>query len=196
MARDGTATRQRIIAQTAALLNTQGYLSTPVSEIMRVTGLQKGGIYNHFDSRHALTREAFQYAVGQMRDRLTRALEGRASAVEKLLALFGVFRNFPFDDVFCGGCPIMNLAIESDDADPVLRAAARKAMERLIGLFEMVITQGVERGEFGTIDARSCAQVLVASIEGGIMLSNLYKDYTYLQAVLGRLEDQVRHGFR
>ena len=39
------ATRNRIVVRTANLLNTQGYLGTPVSEIMRATGLQKGGIY-------------------------------------------------------------------------------------------------------------------------------------------------------
>src|SRR5262245_55213934 len=53
--RKGEATRRRIVAQTAGLLNTQGYRSTPVSEIMRVTGLRKGGIYRHFDSRTTLT---------------------------------------------------------------------------------------------------------------------------------------------
>lgn len=194
MARDGTATRQRIIERTAALLNTQGYLSTPVSEIMQVTGLKKGGIYNHFESRDALTLEAFEYAAGRMGSRLTKALEGKATAAEKLHALLGVFRNFPLDEVFQGGCPIMNLAIESDDADPVLREAARRAMDRLIGLFEMVIVQGAEQGEFGSIDARPRAQGIVASIEGGIMLSNLYKDYTPLQAVLDQLEQQIKEG--
>lgn len=196
MARDGTATRQRIIERTAALLNKQGYLSTPVSEIMRVTDLKKGGIYNHFESRDALTEEAFVYAVGQMRQRFTDALEGKRTAVDKLLALLGVFRNSPSDKVFRGGCPIMNLAIESDDADPRLRKVASKAMTDLIDLFEKVIAQGIETGEFRRSDMliRSRASVMVASIEGGIMLSNLYKKDTPLQAVLTHLEEQVRHG--
>jgi TetR/AcrR family transcriptional regulator, transcriptional repressor for nem operon len=198
MARDGEATRKRIIEQTAGLLNKQGYLSTPVSEIMRVTGLQKGGIYNHFESRDGLALEAFDYAVGQLRSRLFDALEGKQSATDKLLALFGVFRNFPQDKVFQGGCPIMNLAIESDDADPRLREAARKAMANLIELFERVIAQGIEQGEFmrGDMQVRARAGVLVATIEGGIMLSNLYKDPAPLQAVLTHLEEQVRRGLR
>jgi len=85
--RDGEATRNRIVAQTADLLNTDGYLRTPVSEIMRVTGLQKGGIYNHFESRQALALEAFDYAVERMRERLLRALKGKTSAKDKLVAL-------------------------------------------------------------------------------------------------------------
>jgi len=89
----GEATRRRIVAQAAGLLNTQGYRSTPVSEIMRVTGLRKGGIYRHFDSRTTLTLEAFEYAVARMRDRFLRAADGRATATDALLALLNVFRE-------------------------------------------------------------------------------------------------------
>src|SRR5499426_263883 len=126
--RKGEATRRRIVAQTAGLLNTQGYRSTPVSEIMRVTGLRKGGIYRHFDSRTTLTLEAFEYAVGRMRERCRRAAGGRPTATKALLALLEVFREASREEAFQGGCPIVNLAIESDDADPTLRSAARKAM--------------------------------------------------------------------
>src|SRR5262249_27503346 len=128
----GEATRRRIVAQAAGLLNTKGYRSTPVSEIMRVTGLRKGGIYRHFDSRTTLTLDAFEYAVARMRERFLRAAEGGATATESLLALLGVFREAARDEAFHGGCPIANLAIESDDADPALRTAARRAMSQLI----------------------------------------------------------------
>src|SRR5262249_10284818 len=83
----GEATRKRIVSRTADLLNTQGSLSTPVSEIMRVAGLQKGGIYRHFESRAALTREAFEFAIARMRDRLLEALAGKKTAADKLFAL-------------------------------------------------------------------------------------------------------------
>src|SRR5215467_7050356 len=144
----GEATRRRIVAQAADLLNTQGYRATPVSEIMRVTGLQKGGIYRHFDSRTTLTLEAFEYAVARMRDRFLRAAEGTKTATETLLALIHIFRAAARDEAFHGGCPIMNLAIESDDADPELRNAARKAMTQMIGRFEQLIAEGMQAGEF------------------------------------------------
>jgi len=192
----GEATRRRIVAQAAGLLNTQGYRSTPVSEIMRVTGLRKGGIYRHFDSRTTLTLEAFEYAVARMRDRFLRAAEGHATATEALLALLGVFREASRDEVFRGGCPIMNLAIESDDADPHLRSAARKAMTQLVGYFEQVIERGVRAGEFPKGDARARARVIVATLEGGLLLGNLYKDRSPLVAVGQHLERYVRNGLQ
>ena len=194
--RKGEATRRRIVAQAAGLLNTQGYRSTPVSEIMRVTGLRKGGIYRHFDSRTTLTLEAFEYAVARMRDRFLRAAEGHATATEALLALLGVFREASRDDTFHGGCPIVNLAVESDDADPELRAAARKAMTQLVGGFERVIERGMRAGEFPKGDARAQARVIVATLEGGLLLSNLYKDRAPLAAVGQHLERYIRSGLR
>jgi len=192
----GEATRRRIVAQAAGLLNRQGYRSTPVSEIMRVTGMRKGGIYRHFDSRTTLTLEAFEYAVARMRDRCRRAAEGHATATEALLALLRVFREASRDEVFHGGCPIVNLAIESDDADPELRGAARKAMTQLVGAFAQVIERGMRAGEFPKGEARDRARVIVATLEGGLLLSNLYKDRAPLAAVWQHLEGYVRNGLR
>jgi len=194
--RKGEATRQRIVVRTANLLNTQGYLGTPVSEIMRVSGLQKGGIYRHFESRDALTLEAFEFAVARVRNRFLQAIEGRKTAKDKLFALFEVARDAPREEAFHGGCPVMNLAVESDDADPKLRGAARRAMRQVIGLFEQIIVEGMKQGEFPEGDARAQARMLVASMEGAILLSNLYKDGSYMEAVLDHLERSVRRGFR
>jgi TetR/AcrR family transcriptional repressor of nem operon len=194
--RKGEATRRRIVVQTADLLNTQGYRSTPVSEIMRVAGLQKGGIYRYFESRDALALEAFEFAVARVRKRFLQAIEGKATAKEKVLALLEVARHAPREEAFRGGCPVMNLAVESDDADPKLRDAARRAMRQVIGLFEQVITESIKQGECPEGDARARARMLVASIEGAILLTNLYKDGAYMDAVLDHLERNVRGGFR
>ena len=187
---------ERIVVRTADLINVQGYRSTPVSEIMLATGLKKGGIYRHFESRAALTLEAFEFAFARMRDRLFEAAEARARPKDKLFALFDVARGVLREEAFRGGCPVMNLAVESDDADSELCDAARGAMKRLIGFFERIIADGMKRGEFTKGNARARATLIVASLEGAIMLTNLYKDSVYMNAVLDHLEASVRAGFR
>jgi TetR/AcrR family transcriptional repressor of nem operon len=194
--RKGEITRERIVAQTAQLLNREGYLRTPVSEIMRVTGMQKGGIYNHFESREQLTLEAFDFAFARMRDYLIASIAGKRSANDKLCALVEAFRCGSEQEAMRGGCPIGNMAIEADDADPRLRAAARQSMGRLIGLFERIVAEGIEGGEFAKGDARARATQLVASLEGALLISNLYKDPSYIAGVASRLKDEIRAGFR
>ena len=58
----GNATRRRIVEQSAAVFNKNGYSGTSMSALMAVTGLEKGGLYRHFDSKEDLAAAAFDYA--------------------------------------------------------------------------------------------------------------------------------------
>jgi len=64
----------RIIEQAAALFNQQGYAGSSMSDLMRVTGLQKGGIYNHFRSKDELAL-AFDFAVNRVQEEFMGALK-------------------------------------------------------------------------------------------------------------------------
>jgi AcrR family transcriptional regulator len=63
MAPKGERTRAEIVRLSADLLNRHGFLATPVSEIIETTGIQKGGLYRHFESREALAVAALDFAV-------------------------------------------------------------------------------------------------------------------------------------
>jgi TetR/AcrR family transcriptional repressor of nem operon len=183
-------TRDWIVARAAVLLRTRGYLSTPLSEIMQATGLQKGGIYHHFDSRDALALAAFQCGARQVGEGLLARLEGKTSARRKLLIMV----RYPLETYWRGGCPVGNLAIEADDSSAKFTTAARSAMNWLIQLFVDVIEQGVKAGELVKGDAKARATRMVAALEGGILLANLYKDARYLETVVESLEREVRAG--
>src|SRR5436190_4666477 len=47
-ARKGELTRRRIVERAAPVFNQRGYAGTSLSELVAATGLEKGGIYNHF----------------------------------------------------------------------------------------------------------------------------------------------------
>ena len=57
--RKGERTRQEIIRKAAPVFNQKGYAGAALSDLMRATGLEKGGIYRHFSSKEALAAEAF-----------------------------------------------------------------------------------------------------------------------------------------
>jgi hypothetical protein len=52
--RKGEETRQEIIRKAAPIFNQKGYDGAALSDLMRATGLKKGGIYRHFDSKQEL----------------------------------------------------------------------------------------------------------------------------------------------
>ena len=49
--RKGEHTRQDIIRKAAPIFNQKGYDGAALSDLMRATGLEKGGIYRHFESK-------------------------------------------------------------------------------------------------------------------------------------------------
>jgi TetR/AcrR family transcriptional repressor of nem operon len=178
----GEETRERILARSAQLFNRQGYAGASLADIMRETGLEKGGIYNHFSSKEQLALESFDYAYELVRQRVLLALVGKFNAIERLLAIVSVFQSEVDDPPVAGGCPILNTAIEADDANEVLRDRARTAMDDWRSTIHRVINRGIERGEVHpTTDADEVASLLIATLEGALMLSNLYKDSIHMQ---------------
>ncbi|MBE7383987.1 MAG: TetR/AcrR family transcriptional regulator [Leptolyngbya sp. SIO1E4] len=186
-------TKARIIEQAATLFNQRGYAGASLSDLMRVTGLQKGGIYNHFRSKDDLALEAFDFAVGRIQQAFIGALKGKRHASDRLIALLSVYEGMASDSPIQGGCPILNTAVESDDTHPALRARAQRAMDEWRNLIRRIINQGIMRGELrSTVDAETTTTILIATIEGAVMLSKLYGDASYLERALSHLKAYIQ----
>lgn len=177
----GEETRERILARSAQLFNRQGYSGASLADIMRETGLEKGGIYNHFSSKEQLALEAFDYTYGLVQQRVRQALAGKLNAIERLLAIVSVFQGIAEDPPVAGGCPILNTAIEADDANEVLRDRARAAMDDWRSTIQRIVNKGIERQEIRPgINVDEVATIFITTLEGAVMLSNLYKDPIYM----------------
>ena len=173
----GEQTRQRIVAQAAPVFNTHGYSGTSMAELTKATGMEKGGIYNHFASKEALALAAFDYGVDVMRARIAAALAGKQGAVARLLAMISVFAEYLENPPVAGGCPILNTAVEATDTEPALLARAQAAMTELQKLIGATVKQGVADGELRPeADPRRTAALFTAMLEGAIMLARLYQD--------------------
>jgi AcrR family transcriptional regulator len=187
--RKGEQTRAMILARVAPLFNQQGYFGSSLSDIMQQTGLEKGGIYNHFASKEQLALEAFDYSYAMLDQRIRAALSGKMHAIQRLSALLSYFQDLVNDPPIPGGCPILNTAIESDDAQPALRDRARAAMDELRSTIRRILSKGIERGEVRPgVDVETWASVMVATLEGAVMLSRLYQDPVHMQRAVAYVQ--------
>jgi TetR/AcrR family transcriptional regulator, transcriptional repressor for nem operon len=190
--RKGELTREHIIEQAAGVFNRKGFAGASLSDVMEATGLQKGGIYRHFGSKEELAAEAFAYAARRMGERFREALEGKRDARERLRAIIAVYERLPLDPPVPGGCPVLSAAVESDYGSSPLRDRVRQALDGLRTLVRQVVERGMARGEIraGT-DPERVATVLTATLEGAIMLTQLYDDPGYVRAAAAHLDDYV-----
>ena len=190
--RKGARTKQMIIEKASGLLNTQGYLATSITDIMEKTGMEKGGIYNHFKSKQELSLDAFSFSIETMATTFEEAIRNKNTSIEKLNALLEVFLLLAEGKPIPGGCPILNAAIEADDAHPALRDETIKAMNGLYSLVLGIIRNGIRNGEItSTIDSETFTTIFISTIEGSLMMTKLYNDTTYINRSIGFLRDYL-----
>jgi TetR/AcrR family transcriptional regulator, transcriptional repressor for nem operon len=193
MMKKGERTRRRILERSAPVFNTKGFFGASMHDLVLASGLEKGGIYNHFESKDQLALEAFAYAVEVMRGRFDAALEGKDGALERLFAIVDVLGALAEDPPVPGGCPVLNTAVESDGSHPALKERAAEAMSGWLRLVGREVKEGVKSGELSPgIDPRSVASVVVAALEGAVMLSRLEDDPEHMRRVVEHLKDHLR----
>jgi TetR/AcrR family transcriptional repressor of nem operon len=186
--RKGEHTRQEIIRKAAPIFNQRGYDGAALSDLMRATGLEKGGIYRHFDSKQQLAGEAFDYAWKLAIDTRFEGMQDIPNAVDRLRLFVRNFRDRRAGLV-PGGCPLLNTAIDSDDGNPKLRKKVRQALDYWLNRLQSIAEEGKQRGEIqSAIDSAELAMLIVSSLEGGLMVSRLQRRDDALDSACRHLE--------
>lgn len=176
----GEQTRQRILERAAPLLNRQGFQSAPVSEIMRVTGLQKGGLYNHFESKEELALAAFDLLMERIEQKVAEVHLSHSSPLAQLLAHIDLIAAGGTRTE--GGCPMANSMVESDDSNPALRKRVAKVLEKWRALITHTVARGIVAGELrADVNPDEVATRIITSLEGGHLLRNFYDEPRYLR---------------
>jgi len=190
----GSETRQRIIAEAAAIFNQRGYEGCSIQAIMEATGLEKGGIYRHFESKEELAAEAFDYAwnlaISKRRQNLE-AIPDHADRLKQHIANFVARTGLP------GGCPLLNTAVDSDNGNPVLRDRVRKALRNWKDMLRDILEDGKQAGVIRSqIDACAVANRIVGALEGAMLISRIERNDQALRQALIDLDAYVDSDLR
>ena len=192
----GERTRERIVARVAPLFNQRGFAGASMADLIAVTGLQAGGVYRHFDGKEALAIAAFDHAAASHWAFYNEAVAGVDGAVNRAVALVNAVASIVERPIVAGGCPLLNAAVETDDAHPAmpgLRGRVRRAMDKVIGLGRDILTDGIATGELPpSVDAAAEARLAIATIEGAIMLAKLYNDASITREAAARVSERIR----
>jgi TetR/AcrR family transcriptional repressor of nem operon len=182
----GEQTRRKILQAAAPIFNQRGYEGTSLNDLMEATGLQKGGIYRHFSSKEELAAEAFDYTWESAWKARLLHVDEKANGIEKLKQLIANFVDHR--SPVAGGCPILNTAIDADDGNAVLRARVAKALRSWLSRLENIVKEAQEHGHIRReVDPKRVATLIVASLEGALMISRLQRNDEALRRVQSHL---------
>ncbi len=189
--RKGEQTRREIIRKAAPIFNQKGYNGATLSDLMRTTGLEKGGIYRHFESKQELAGEAFDHAWKIAMDARFEGTQEIPNTVDQLNQIVWNFRDRR-TGLITGGCPLLNTAIDSDDGNPQLRAKARQALSSWLDRLQAIAEEGKRRGEVRPgVDSAELAMLIVSTLEGSFMIRRLQKNDGPLDLACHHLEEYL-----
>ena len=171
------------MAHAAELFAAQGIAATSVDEVLAAAGAGKGQFYHYFRGRDELAAAAVGFRCAQVVAGLTEALGEVSSLAGLEQTLAGFVAGFEQQGM--PGCPIGTLATEVAGRNEEARlqaAAGFDAWERLLaGALERIRQRGELRAG---ADPAVLATGLLASIEGGMVLSQARQDMTSLRVAV------------
>ena len=185
-------TKKFIIERVSPIFNKKGVSGTSLSDITSATGLTKGAVYGNFEDKDTLAKACFEHNLRFLQKGLYKSIATTGSAYHKLNALLRFYLEHYNDVASNGGCPLMNSAIEADDANPLLKQKVKYTMnlweKELIG----ILNDSIEKSEISdSIEPKKFSRQFIAAIEGGILLAKSMEDPSYFQEVIEGLQNQL-----
>jgi len=178
--RRGRASRERIVERAAELFAERGIAATSVDEVLAAAGAGKGQFYHYFRGRDELAAAGVGYRCAQVVAGLTQALGSVSTLAELEQALAGFTAGF--EQAGMPGCPIGTLAAEVADRNEDARLQAAAGFDAWERLLAGALERMRQRGELRADAAPAVlATGLLASLEGGMVLSQARKDMTSLR---------------
>lgn len=184
-----TNARDQIIQTTCTLMELQGYHATGLNQIIKDSGSPKGSLYYYFPGgKEELTAEALN-RVGQMvlnRIKINLDLvDDPAEAISSFIR--NVALNVEASSYQAGG-PITTVALETAASSERLREECNRIYSGWIDAFAEKLVQG----GFSLEQAQALATVIIAAIEGGIILSRTGRSGDPLRQVADYLAILIR----
>lgn len=182
----GAMSRERILDAAVDLIAERGYSATSVDALCRRAGIVKTAVYWHFGSKEGLLAAVIErvasawieeieksaYQVGEPVERLSRALAGLRSIVERRPQLLRL---------------LLALLLERSGDDDETRAALRAAFQRA----RSAVVDCIEVTAPGLRDPDLVAHSILSLVQGALLLTLADPDAADLDRLFGELQRTV-----
>ena len=188
----GRATRERIVQAAAKLVAEKGAAGMSLDDVRARTGASRSQIYHYFEDRDDLVHAVIDVTADSVLDR-------QGELLDHLDSWAGIDRWFDtlvqdqIDRQARGGCPIGCLAGQLAERDPDARAAIAAGLERYEAHLRDGLTRMKARGKLRKdADPAALAIATMASMQGGLLLTQVRRDPRQLRIALNAARNNLR----
>jgi AcrR family transcriptional regulator len=159
--------RDRIIRAAVQVFSEKGYHRATIADVVGRSGLSVGAIYTHFTGKEELFLQSCDLISGQGLDELAIRLAPLTSTADRLSMAISYYVESI--DEFQGAPGQVGLVRAWAEAgeEPGVREMLARRRERLVGAAQLLLREGISRGELPTwIDVDGLARGFLALLDG------------------------------
>jgi AcrR family transcriptional regulator len=188
----GRSTRERILQAAAELVAEKGAAGMSLDDVRARTGASRSQLYHYFQDRDDLVRAVIDVTTNGV-------LGNQRELLDHLDSWAGIDRWFDFmvqhqiGEHASGGCPIGSLVGQLAESDPEARAAIGAGFDRWEAHIRGGLTRMQARGKLRKdADPAALATATMASIQGGLLLTQVRRDPRQLRIALNAARNNLR----
>lgn len=191
---DGTGevtTRERLVEAARDLFWERGYGATSLADILDRADVNSGSLYYLFRNKEDLLLAVLESYKGLLRPVvIDPAMRLTSDPVERVFAVFGVYRALLVKSSFRTGCPIGNLALELGEAPERVRRLLAANFEGWCAGIEGLLKDAGDRFAAG-FDAAAFARFALTVMEGAVMQARTHQNIEAFDECVGQLRDYL-----
>jgi TetR/AcrR family transcriptional regulator, transcriptional repressor for nem operon len=187
----GRATRERILQAAAELVAEKGAAGMSLDDVQARTGASRSQLYHYFEDRDDLVRAVIDVTTDTV-------LGNQGELLGHLDSWAGIDRWFDLmvaDQIGkqARGCPLGSLVGQLAESDPDARAAIAAGFDRWEAHVRDGLARMKARGKLRKdADPAALATATMASIEGGLLLTQVRRDPHQLRIALNAARNNLR----
>jgi TetR/AcrR family transcriptional repressor of lmrAB and yxaGH operons len=162
--------KENLVRTTMRLFRKQGYSSTGLQQVLAESGAPKGSLYHYFpNGKESLGEAAVDMAGGLVAEMLTELAAKHSQPNAFVSGYCKVMAGWMRESQFRSGCPIATTMLETAPQSPSITAAGVRAIDTWVRIISGVF----ERSGMPAREAATRAQLLVAAMEGALLLARI-----------------------
>jgi TetR/AcrR family transcriptional repressor of nem operon len=190
--RDPERTRDRLLQAASREVYRSGFQSASLDAILAATGVTKGALYYHFDSKEALGYAVVEEVIDpDVRATWVRPLQNGKDPIDALIGIVQGISIQPED--VRGGCALNNLAQEMSPLDAGFRKRLAIVFDAWREAVASVLRDGQTHGSVRRdVKPADAAGILIAMVEGYGSLAKNAQDPKVMKAGIRNIVDWLR----
>jgi len=189
MATKGDLTRQNIIEKAMQLFSVQGYFHTSINDVVKATGLTKGGLYGHFRNKEEIWYAVYEECVRVWKGVVFDGVREIADPLERIdKVIENNLKNYLGRGVFAGGCFLCNSLVELSGQDAAMSNHVLQGFQSFSALLRRWLAEAEQKGLLAEgLNLGGAAKFMMISLNGAAPLYAASKDPAVWQETLAQL---------